>query len=397
VIGIDEARARIAARLGRLAAERVGLDDAAGRFLAAPLVGDRPLPPFDNAAMDGFAARSSELPGELPIDGEAAAGHPAARPLEAGRAMRIMTGAPLPVGADCVVMREDAEDRGASVVLPAAPAGQHVRRAGEDVAAGQRLLDPGAELDPGAIGMCAALGRGAIEVARRPRVSIVPTGDELVPLGQAPAAGQLVESNGWALAAQVREAGGIATRWPIAPDRPGPLGEALAAALVDADVLVTSGGVSAGDHDHVRGALAALGVAIDFYKVAIRPGKPLVFGVAPAGALVFGLPGNPVSSMVSFELFVRPALRALQGAARPERPRVEVALAASYRKAPGRAHVVRAALRRDGDVLVATPHGRQGSGMLSSMLGVDALLLFDAARGDVAAGERTPALLLRIP
>jgi molybdopterin molybdotransferase len=394
MLSVDEVCARILSRAFLLAPEVVGLDAALGRILATDLVAAGPLPPFANSAMDGFAARSAELPGELPIAGEAAAGHPAG-PLAPGRAVRIMTGAPLPAGADCVVMKEDADDRGGSVVLPAAPSGQHVPRAGEDVAAGQRVLQAGTAIDPGAVGILAALGHAEVEVWQRPRVAIVPTGDELVPLGIAPGAGQIVESNGWALAAQVREAGGLPRLYPIAADRPDELGRALAEALTSADVLLTSGGVSAGDHDHVRGALLALGVAIDFWKVAIKPGKPLVFGVAPVGALVFGLPGNPVSSMVSFELFVRPALRQMQAAAQIDRPRAVVTLAAPYRKAPGRAHAVRASLRRDGDVLVATPHDKQGSGMLSSMLGVDALLVLDAARGDLAAGDRAPALLLR--
>lgn len=394
MLPLDEARARILARCQPLGAQSIGLGDADGRALAVDVIADVALPRFDNAAMDGFAARAADLPGTLPIDGEVAAGHPGG-PLAAGHARRIMTGAPLPEGADCVVMKEDAGDRGDAVALPAAPAGQHVRRAGEDVAPGQLVVAKGALLDAGAIGALAALGHARVTVGRRPRVAILPTGDELVPLGQAPGPGQVVESNGWALAAQVREAGGEPVLHPIARDTPEALGHAVAAALADADVLLTSGGVSAGDHDHVRGALAAAGVAIDFWKVAIKPGKPLVFGVAASGALAFGLPGNPVSSMVCFELFVRPALRALAGAAVLERPRAEVRLGRAYAKPPGRAHVLRARLRRDGEALVAELHDRQGSGMLSSMIDVDALVELAAGRGDVAAGALVPAHLLR--
>jgi molybdopterin molybdotransferase len=391
VITLDEAQGRVRARTAPLAAEAVGLADALGRVLAADLIAGRALPPFDDAAMDGFAARAADLPGVLPIHGAIAAGHPAAGPLPPGTAVRIATGGALPAGADCVVMREDADDRGDRVGLPAAAPGAHVRRAGEDVAPGQRVLSAGVALDPGAIGLLAALGRGVVEVGRRPRVAILPTGDELVALGAAPGPGQRIESNGWALAAQVREAGGLPDVRPTAPDEPAALAGALA--LDDVDVLLTSGGVSVGDRDHVRAALEARGVAIDFAKVAMKPGKPILFGTA-GRALVFGLPGNPVSSMIGFELFVRPALRRLQGARVAERPRAPVVFDAPYRKAPGRLHVVRVALRREDERLVATPHPRQGSAMISSMATLDALAILEASRGDVAAGETAIALLL---
>jgi molybdopterin molybdotransferase len=395
MLSLDEARARSAARVRRLGYEEIALAEADGRALALDVVADRPLPPFDNAAMDGFAARTADLPGALALAGEVAAGHPGEAALRPGQAVRIMTGAALPAGADCVVMKEDARELGATVRLPAATTGAHVRRAGEDVAIGERVLVAGDEIAPGEIGLLAALGRARVAVGRCPRVAIVPTGDELVPLGTEPGPGQLVESNGLALAALVREAAAVPVLRPIAPDRPEALTAALGAALADADVLVTSGGVSAGEHDHVRGALTALGVAIDFWKVAIRPGKPLVFGVAPGGQLVFGLPGNPVSSMVTFELFVRPALRALAGARTTERPRAEVTLDRAVPKQPGRAQVLRAVLTRSGTELVATPHAKQGSGMLSSMARVDGLVVLDAARADVRPGERASALLLR--
>ena len=307
-----------------------------------------------------------------------------------------MTGAPLPRGADAVVMREDVDDHGDRVEFsqPAA-AGQHVRRAGEDVARGAAVLEPGCRLGPGELAMLAAQGRAQAEVARQPRVIILSTGDELCPVGCEPAPGQIFSSNEHALAAQAAEAGGLVVRTELLRDQREQIEAALRAALADADVVVTSGGVSVGDFDHVREALGSAGLSLDFWKVAMKPGKPVAFATAPGrGPLCFGLPGNPVSSMVSFELFVRPALLALQGAARIQRPRAQVVLARAVSKQPGRAHYLRAQLRRDGDRLEALPHPRQGSGMVSSLVGVDALVELDAALGDQPAGARCPALLL---
>jgi len=395
MLTVKEAGERILAAVTRLPAESVAIDDAAGRFLAADVTAGRQLPPWDNSAMDGFAARSADLPGTLPIDGTVAAGHPPPeQTLRAGAAVRIMTGAPLPPGADTVVMREDAGDRGDSVELPASAAGKHVRRAGEDVAAGSTVLPTGTQLGPGEIGLLAALGNAQLEVGRRPRVAILSTGDELIDVDVDPKPGQIVNSNAYALSAQVREAGGIPVPLGIAADDR----DAVIAHLrrgLEHDVLCTSGGVSVGDFDFVKEAFDAIGVAIDFWKVAMKPGKPLAFGVAPSGTLVFGLPGNPVSSMVVFELFARPALRLMQGAATVARPLVEVSLARDYHKEPGRAHFVRASLAWSGGKLVATPSRYQGSGMLRSMVGIDALVHVPAESGDVREGSPLPALLLR--
>jgi molybdopterin molybdotransferase len=397
MLSVAEAHRRILERVRPLEAVSVPLAAALGRFLAAPVVAGRALPPFDNSAMDGFAVRAADLPGALPVAGAVAAGATPDAELRPGTALRIMTGGPLPRGADAVVMREDADDRGSEVhfAQPAA-AGQHVRRAGEDIAPGTEVMAAGTRIGPGEIAVLASLGQVEVAVGRCPRVSILATGDELCPLGGSPRPGQIISSNDLALAAQAIEAGAEVIRSQLVPDDRAATEAALIAAL-DCDILVTSGGVSVGDHDHVRAAMSAVGIAIDFWKVAMRPGKPVTFGVAGGGALCFGLPGNPVSSLVSFELFVRPALLALAGAGERERerPRAEVVLADPIGKSPGRAHYLRASIQRRGDLLEATPHTKQGSGMLSSLVAVDALVEVAAELGDLPAGARCPALLLR--
>lgn len=395
MLSVRDALARVLAAAPPLATEAVPLRAAAGRILARDLVATRALPPHDNSAMDGIAVRAADVPGTLPVDGTIAAGDPPLRRLRRGHALRIMTGAPMPAGADAVVIREQVDDRGHEVAVAAgARPGQNVRRAGEDVAIGALALAEGTLLGAGEIGLCAALGVAAPPCARRPRVAILSTGDELVEVDVAPAPGQIVSSNDYALAAQVAEAGGEPVPLGIAGDDRAQLTARLAIGL-EHDVLLTSGGVSVGEFDFVKEAFRDAGVELDFWKVAMKPGKPLAFGVARSGTLVFGLPGNPVSAMVSFELFVRPALRTMLGALEVERPRAEVTLGADYRKQAGRAHFVRARLRRDGGALVATPHERQGSGMLSSMVGVDALIEIPAATSALSAGDRATAVLLR--
>jgi molybdopterin molybdotransferase len=399
MLTVAEAGARVLAAVRPLADELVPIDQAQGRVLAHAITSSRDLPSWDNSAMDGFAVRSADLPGVLPVVGTVAAGHAPGVVLAPGTALRIMTGAPMPAGADAVVIREDAEElpdpAGDRVRLaaPAAP-GDNVRRRGEDVPAGQPALDAGVCLGPGEIGFLAALGHAMVRVARRPRVAILSTGDELVSVDVPPRPGQIVNSNLYALSAQVRDAGGEPVNAGIAPDRPDDLLPRIRDALA-ADVLLTSGGVSVGDFDFVKDVLAAAGVSVGFWKVAMKPGKPLVFAATAAGGLVFGLPGNPVSSMLGFELFVRPALLAMQGARELHRPRVPVTITSAYAKQPGRAHFLRATLRRQGDLLLADLHPRQGSAMLSSMVGIHALVVVPAESGDVAAGARLEALLLR--
>ena len=398
MLTVPEAFRRILERVRPVGAEEVSLGEARGRVLAAPLRAERALPPWDNSAMDGFAVRVADLataPVELPVVGSVAAGARPGQALPPGAVLRIMTGAPMPDGADAVVIREEVDDRGASARFASpARAGDNIRRAGEDVTPGAELMTPGAPLGAGEIGVLAALGCARVQVARRPRVAVLCTGDELCPVGREPAPGQIFSSNEHALAAQVAEAGAVVARAELVPDDRARTEAALAAAL-ECDAVVTSGGVSVGDRDHVREALAGAGVTIDFWKVAMRPGKPVVFGVAPGGALCFGLPGNPVSSLVAFELFVRPALLAMQGARQVQRPRAPVNLVGPARKQPGRAYYLRASLRREGDALEAELFAKQGSNMMSSLVGIDALVELAPELGDVPAGTRCPALLLR--
>jgi molybdopterin molybdotransferase len=398
VLTVEEALARILDRVAPLGAEQVLLDEAAGRVLAETVVAERQLPPWDNSAMDGFAVRAAEVrPGEsLPIASTVAAGH-APAPLPVAAVARIMTGAPVPAGADAIVMREDAEESvedGRAVVrfrISPAP-GAHVRRAGEDVAAGAPVLAAGARLRAGEVGLLAALGRTIVRVHRRPRVALLSTGDELVDADRAPGPGQIVGSNAWALAAQCREAGALPTVLPIARDDRAAIRDALAEALT-ADAVLSSGGVSVGDFDFVRDALSDLGVIEHFWKVAMKPGKPLTFGTRDARP-VFGLPGNPASSMVSFELFVRPALRRMLGHAEVLRPRAPVLLDEGYAHEGRRRHYLRGEVRRDGALLRARRPGRQGSGMLRSMVGVNALLEIPEDAGVLAAGASVTAVLL---
>jgi len=395
VLTVIEARSRILAALPKMPAEPVDLDQAGGRILATAIHATRRLPPLDNSAMDGFAVRSSDLPGTLPIAGTIAAGDAPGATLEPGSVLRIMTGAPVPAGADAVVMREEVEDRGESAAFAAACSpGQHLRHAGEDVAPGAEVLAAGVTLGPGEVAMLAAQGHATVQVSRRPRVGLLSTGDELVDVHTNPAPGQIVNSNAYALAVQVREAGGIPIHVGIAPDDRPRLVEMMRTGL-ETDALVTSGGVSVGEFDFVKEAFAEAGVEMDFWRVAMKPGKPLAFGVAAEGTPVFGLPGNPVSSVVSFELFGRPALLAMQGAGCVERARVEVVLGSTYEKRPGRAHFLRARLTREGDALRADPHPKQGSGMLSSLIGVNALVEVARDSGTVEAGTRLPAWLLQ--
>ena len=403
MLSVTEATQRIQTAIARLGLEITGIDDALGRFLATEITAGRNLPPHDNSAMDGFAVFAADLAGaspagapvRLPVSGTIAAGDRPDAELAAGHTWRIMTGAPMPAGADAVVIREDVQDHGDHVEFtePAA-VGQNLRRAGEDIAIGDPAMPAGMRLGPGEIGLLAALGHAAVAVGKRPRVAVMSTGDELVGVDVAPRPGQIVNSNAHALAAQIREAGGTPIQCGIAPDNRDTLVTMIRRALA-ADVLVTSGGVSVGDFDYVKAAFADAGVSMDFWKVAMKPGKPLAFGVTDTGTPVFGLPGNPVSSMVVFELFVRPSLLAMQGAARIERPRIEATLARTYTKRPGRAHYLRAHITRDGDTVRADTLTKQGSGMLSSMVDIDALVIIDRDATEVPAGTQVPAILLR--
>lgn len=391
----EEARRIVLEAAQPLSAETVLAGDALGRVLAEPVSSSRTLPPTDVSAMDGFALRAVEIAGasrerpvRLRVAFEVAAGASAPSALPAGAAARIFTGAPIPPGADTVVRQEDTEHDGAEVrVVDPATRGTDVREAGEDVRVGDVVLMAGARVGPAEIGMLASLGRTVVAVHRRPRVAILSGGDELVEPDRDVAGGRIVASNSWAIAAMCREVGADPVYVGIAGDTPGALEERLRGALF-ADVFVSSAGVSVGDHDHVRPVLEKLGCEIVFYGVKIKPGFPLVFGrFGERGPLVFGLPGNPVSALVTFDQFVRPALRKMQGHRALFRPVVRARLAHDVTKGPGRMNLLRVALAREGDDWVARSTGNQSSGVLRSMTLAHGLLVFPSGATQLAAGD----------
>ena len=391
--------------------EDVPLDLALGRVLAEDVTSGIDVPPFDSSGMDGYALIAGPE-AELEVIDEARAGHPATEAVRPGTAIRISTGAVVPEGANAVVPVErttalkgsdeghsiqvDRDMRGkpreSRVRVPQTEPGANVRRAAEDVALGAVVLHAGAVLGPAELGVAASVGRPSLRCARKPRVFVLITGDELTPPGQPLAPGGIYGSNGIALAAQVERAGAALAGRNTVPDTPEGTRAALEEALDAADVVVVSGGVSVGPHDHVKQALRDLGVEERFWGVRLRPGKPTWFG-ARGDTLAFGLPGNPVSAMVTFQLFARPALAALQGAP-PDAARASAVLAHAVARNPRRDETVRVTLTHTHDGLVAEPTGAQGSHMLTSMLGADALALIPNGDGEMAAGERVDVELL---
>jgi molybdopterin molybdotransferase len=399
-ISVAEARALVLEHARPLAAEVVGFEAALGRVLAEDVRAGRTLPPADCSAMDGYAVRGADVaqPGaRLRVAYEVAAGGAAPRSLAPGEAARIFTGAPIPPGADTVVRQEDTEARSEEVrVLVAVPRGESVREAGEDVRSGDLVLARGARIGPAEVGMLAALGHTLVHVHRRPAVAVLSGGDELVEPHEAPTGGRIVSSNAYTIAAQCRACGAVPSNLGIARDTPGDLERLLRAGLA-ADVLVSSAGVSVGDHDHVRPTLEKLGVRLAFWGVEMKPGYPVTFGRADggAGAFVFGLPGNPVSAMITFELFVRPLLLALAGHEELLRPEVAAVAGERFSKKPGREHYVRVFLEPNAaGALVARSTGNQSSGALRSMTLADGLLVLPAADSEIAAGARARVIVL---
>jgi len=383
---IEDARAAIASSCAPLPAEPVAVGDAAGRVLAADLRAIADVPGFDNSAMDGFAVRSDASSGALPVVDESRAGAPASSTLAPGEAIRISTGAALPAGADAVAPVEQAHEHDGRVTLAAVVApGQHVRRAGEDLRAGALALRAGTRLDAGALSVAIAAGAGTLACARRPRVAVLCTGDELRPPGSPLRPGEIHNSNGPMLAALAAQSGAEVVAATALGDTRDVTETALAAALVQADLTILSGGVSVGPHDHVKPALAALGVEERFWRVDLQPGKPTWFGTRGAQR-VLGLPGNPVSSFVTFALFARPALRALQGAA-PLPAREQAALTVDVPRR-GRTQALRVRLDAADGTLRATPTGAQGSHVTASLLGADALAFVARGEGVAVAGKR---------
>ncbi len=401
MISVEEAQDAILKRIPRLGRERVHILAALGRVLAEDVVAPRPIPPWANSAMDGYAVRAADVAGAsgenpvtLRVIEELQAGFEASRAVGPGEAIRIMTGAPIPEGADAVVMVELTEPggEGETRILQSVPGGEAVRPAGEDVEAGERVFEAGSRMGPAAIAMLASIGRAQVLVHQRPRVAILSTGEELVDLDQMPGVGQIYNSNSYALAAQVREAGGEPILLGIARDNAEDLELRLREGL-SADAVLTSGGVSVGDFDLVKNTLGDLGNEMHFWRVRMKPGKPMAFGTLN-GKPVFGLPGNPVSTMVSFELFVRPSLMKMQGHAGLHRPKVEARLIHPLKKSPERRHYVRAVASYEEGEWTVRAIEAQGSNIIHSMLRANALIVFPEYETDLSAESQVQLILL---
>ncbi|HEV3033359.1 MAG TPA: gephyrin-like molybdotransferase Glp [Solirubrobacteraceae bacterium] len=401
LLEIEDARRLVLGAVTPLTPEPVELRAALGRALGEDVSAEQPVPAFDNSAMDGFAVRAEDVAAAggasavvLGIVDESRAGEPARATLTAGQAIAISTGAMLPAGADAVVPLEDAHQQDGRVeVRSAVPAGRHVRRAGEDVRAGQAVLTRGGLLGAAELGVLASLGRTSVQCAPRPRLSVLASGDELTTTGEPLRAGAVHDSNSLTIGGLARLAGAEVARSAVVADDPNATAEALAAAVRDVDVAVICGGVSVGVHDHVRPSLEALGARAVFWGLALRPGHPTWFGTL-GSTLVFGLPGNPVSAMVTFVLLVRPALRALLGLP-AQAPRLTAVMERDYDKPAGRAHAVRCRITAREDGWHAEPTGHQGSHVLTSMLAADALALIPSETVAVRAGERVEIEPLR--
>ncbi|MDQ3876018.1 MAG: molybdopterin molybdotransferase MoeA [Actinomycetota bacterium] len=385
LLRLDEAQRLILERVPRLDVETVGVADAADRVLAEAALARVDLPPFPSSAMDGFAVRSRDTPGTFPVVFRIAAGRPAERPLAAAEAMAIATGAVVPEGADAVVPIEDVFTLDNNVRVPEAAAGANVRPVGGDTRAGDLVADAGMRLAPAQLGALAAAGIAEVRCARRPRAAVLATGTELQTPGHPLAPGQVYEANSVMLTAQLEAAGALVKRLVRVEDDEGAHRDALAEGLA-ADVVVTSGGVSVGPHDLVRAAGRELGVEEVFWGVAVKPGKPLSFGVRGA-TLVFGLPGNPVSALVGFELFVRPAVLALQGLGDPLPAFRSGTLSRAVPRNPHRDELVRARSLREDGALLLEPVTGQESHMIVRAASADTLVLVEKGDGELEAGS----------
>src|SRR6266849_503183 len=396
MLTVEEALEEVLSRTRVLEPESVDVTDALGRTLAEPVISRREVPPWPNSSMDGYAIRAGDTLGgaaRLRVVTHIAAGVLPARSIGSGEAARIFTGAPLPDGADAVVPQEDVEVDGDHVRVTATIARDaFVRPRGEDVRSGDRVLEPGQRLGPPEIGLLATLGHSPVRVHRRPRVAILSTGNELADLGEEPGPGQIPNSNSYSLMAQAREAGAIPVNLGIARDELSAIERRVQSAR-QADVLLSSAGVSVGEFDLVREALTRSGAELHLWQVSMRPGKPITFG-SLGRTLVFGLPGNPVSAMVTFELFVRPALLRMGGSAVLQRPRLSARARARIGNPGYRRGYLRVRLRRRGEGFEAELTGDQGSGILRSMTLADGLAVV-APDTTVNAGDSVEVIVLR--
>jgi len=400
MIQVQEALDTILAKINFKGVEKVPLEQALGRVLAEDVVSRINNPPMDNSAMDGYAliaediqSATPENPVKLEMVEEIAAGYTAKGVLQPGQAMRIMTGAPIPAGANAVLMQEDTKKDGKIIFCEdKADVEENIRKAGEDVKIGEVVLKKGIPLSPAHIGMLAVVGRSQIAVSQRPIVAILSTGDEILELDETPEGPQIFNSNGHMLAAQIKSAGGLPVYLGIAKDTEKDLMEKFEWAL-QADIVVSSGGVSVGDYDLVKSSLQKMGQDMLFWKVAMKPGKPLAFGRI-GETPIFGLPGNPVSSFVSFEQFVRPSLKKALGCSDLSHKTVKAKLTRTIKKKPGRLHFLSAVVSwTDGEYTV-TPAGEQGSGILKSASNANGLLIFPLEADEIKQGQEVAVQLL---
>lgn len=386
-ISIAEARRIVLAATRPLDAVPMPVQDALGSVLAVEVRAGSDVPPFACSAMDGYAVEAGTAGRTLEVVGESRAGTPSDHSVGPRQAIRVSTGAAVPAGTGGVIRQEDVEDLGRAIrTRTPTDTGQNIREAGEDMRAGTVVLSPGTLLGSAELGAAVSAGAGTVTVARRPRVVVLCTGDELRAPGEPLGPGQIHNSNGPMLRSLARLMGATVSVSERLPDDPDITRQALTRGLEQGDVIVISGGVSVGPHDHVKPALAALGVEQLFWRVALQPGRPTWFG-ARDDKLVFGLPGNPVSAVVTFTLFVRPALQAMQGLVSPSQTANEGRLAVAVARNPRREQALRVRVeRRNGEVTV-TPNGPQGSHLVTSLLGADALALIPQGEGELPAGS----------
>mgnify|MGYP001316764147 CR=1 FL=1 len=400
MIQVHEALDKILSQIQPKGVEKVPLDQALGRVLAEDIVSRVNNPPLDNSAMDGYAliaedvqSATPENPIRLEVVEEIPAGYTARGTLKPGQAMRIMTGAPIPPEANAVLMQEDTQKDGNTILcLDQAGVKENIRKAGEDVRVGEKVIKKGVALSPAHIGMMAVVGRSQIAVSQRPTVSILSTGDEILELDETPEGPQIFNSNGHMLAAQIKSAGGIPIYLGIAKDTEKDLMKKFEWAL-EADIVVSSGGVSVGDYDLVKSSLQKMGQDMLFWKVAMKPGKPLAFG-SIGETPVFGLPGNPVSSFVSFEQFVRPSLRKALGCSDLSHKTVRAKLTRTINKKPGRLHFLSSVVSWAEGEYTVTPAGEQGSGILKSAANANGLLIFPLEAEEIKQGQEVAVQLL---
>jgi len=400
LLSVDEALSRILSQIKPLETTESPLLEALGSVLAEDAAADRNVPPFRNSAMDGYAVRGSDVGSagaRLRVVGSVAAGAVPDRRVDAGEAIRIMTGAPLPDGADTVVRVEDTDNGTEMVTITrSTPTGMAVRQAGEDLRSGEVVLRRGAVLRAAEIGVLASIGHARVTVHRRPNVAVLSTGDELVDITEQPAPGKIRDTNRYSISAAVRATGSAAFELGIAGDDASDLRHSLGNAAFG-DMVVTSGGVSVGDHDHVKPVVDAMG-AMDFWSIAIRPGRPLAFGhlrTKRGDVPIFGLPGNPVSALLTFELFVRPALLKMAGHTRLHRPRAMARLLDRIEKPSGLRTFARGVYDRDAETVRAT--GPQGSGILRSMSLANCLIDIPEPLAAVEPGTDVTVVLTDLP